>query len=122
MALEPLASSVVVTAETTPVEANTTPAPVTTITRHEIEQRAATSLPDLLATLPGFSLDRTGPEGGETSLFLDGGNSNYTKVLVDGTPQMILAACLIFRISHWTTWKRSKSSMARRALSTVRTL
>jgi len=86
MALEPLASSVVVTAETTPVEANTTPAPVTTITRHEIEQRAATSLPDLLATLPGFSLDRTGPEGGETSLFLDGGNSNYTKVLVDGTP------------------------------------
>jgi vitamin B12 transporter len=86
MALEPLASSVVVTAETTPVEANTTPAPVTTITRNEIEQRAAYSLPDLLATLPGFSFDRTGPEGGETSLFLDGGNSNYTKVLVDGTP------------------------------------
>jgi outer membrane cobalamin receptor len=27
-----------------------------------------------------------GPEGGITSLFLDGGNSNYTKVLIDGTP------------------------------------
>ena len=40
----------------------------------------------MLATLPGFSLGRTGPEGGTTSLFLDGGNSNYTKVLVDGAP------------------------------------
>ena len=40
----------------------------------------------MLATLPGFSLGRTGPEGGSTSLFLDGGNSNYTKVLMDGTP------------------------------------
>lgn len=31
-------------------------------------------------------MGRTGPEGGETSLFLDGGNSNHTLVLVDGTP------------------------------------
>jgi vitamin B12 transporter len=86
MALEPLASSVVVTAEVAPVELVTTPAPVTVVTREEIEQRAATSLPDLLATLPGFSLARTGREGGLTTLFLDGGNSNHTKVLVDGTP------------------------------------
>ncbi|HXR09123.1 MAG TPA: TonB-dependent receptor, partial [Candidatus Acidoferrales bacterium] len=43
-------------------------------------------LPDLLATQPGFSMGRTGPEGGTASLFLDGGNSNYTKVLVDGVP------------------------------------
>ena len=31
-------------------------------------------------------MGRTGPEGGTASLFLDGGNSNYTKVLVDGVP------------------------------------
>jgi vitamin B12 transporter len=31
-------------------------------------------------------MGRTGPEGGSASLFLDGGNSNYTKVLVDGAP------------------------------------
>ncbi|HXN64055.1 MAG TPA: TonB-dependent receptor [Candidatus Acidoferrales bacterium] len=86
MALEPLASSVVVTAEAAPAEANTSPAPLTTVTRAQIDQRAVDSLPDLLATLPGISFDRTGPEGGETSLFLDGGNSNYTKVLIDGTP------------------------------------
>jgi len=86
MTLEPLSSKVVVTAQTLPLDAGSSPAPVTILTRQDIEQRIATSLPDLLATQPGFSLGRTGPEGGQTSLFLDGGNSNYTKVLVDGAP------------------------------------
>ena len=86
MTLEPLSSKVVVTAQTLPLDAESSPAPVTILTRQDIERRIATSLPDLLATQPGFSLGRTGPEGGQTSLFLDGGNSNYTKVLVDGAP------------------------------------
>ena len=86
MALEPLSSKVVVTAQTLPLDAESSPAPVTILTREEIDQRVATSLPDLLATLPGFSLGRNGAEGGVASLFLDGGNSNYTKVLVDGAP------------------------------------
>jgi vitamin B12 transporter len=84
--LEPLSSKVVVTAQALPLEADSSPAPVTILTREQIDQRVATSLPDLLATQPGFSLGRTGPEGGTASLFLDGGNSNYTKVLVDGVP------------------------------------
>jgi vitamin B12 transporter len=86
LALEPLAASVVVTAQTLPTELPSTSAPVTVVTREEIDQRAATSLPSLLATLPGFSLAQTGREGGLTTLFLDGANSNHTKVLVDGTP------------------------------------
>ena len=86
MTLEPLSSKVVVTGETLPLEAESSPAPVTILTREAIDQREAASLPDLLATQPGFSLGRTGPEGGSTSLFLDGGNSNYTKVLIDGAP------------------------------------
>jgi outer membrane cobalamin receptor len=86
LALEPLSSKVVVTAQSLPLEAESSPAPVTILSRKEIEQRVAISLPDLLQSQPGFSLGRTGPEGGSTSLFLDGGNSNYTKVLVDGAP------------------------------------
>ena len=86
MALEPLSSKVMVTAQTLPLDAESSPAPLTILTREYIDQRVATSLPDLLATQPGFSLGRTGPEGGTASLFLDGGNSNYTKVLVDGAP------------------------------------
>jgi vitamin B12 transporter len=86
MALEPLSSKVVVTAQALPLDAESSPAPLTILTREQIDQRVATSLPDLLATQPGFSMGRTGPEGGTASLFLDGGNSNYTKVLVDGVP------------------------------------
>jgi outer membrane cobalamin receptor len=86
MTLEPLSSKVVVTAQTIPLDADSSPAPLTILTREEIEQRQATSLPDLLSTLPGFSLARTGTVGGLTTLFVDGGNSNYTKVLVDGAP------------------------------------
>lgn len=83
--LEPLAASVVVSAQAEPVTAEATSAPVTIITRAEIEQRQATSLPELLLSVPGFSLGRTGRGGGITSLFLNGGNSSFTKVLVDGT-------------------------------------
>ena len=86
LSLEPLSSKVVVTAQSLPLDAESSPAPVTILTRKEIDQRVAISLPDLLQSQPGFSLGRTGPEGGSTSLFLDGGNSNYTKVLVDGAP------------------------------------
>jgi vitamin B12 transporter len=84
--LEPLSAKVAVTAQALPLDAESSPAPITILTRQQIDQRIATSLPDLLETQPGFSLGRTGPEGGSTSLFLDGGNSNYTKVLVDGVP------------------------------------
>jgi vitamin B12 transporter len=86
LSLEPLSASVLVTAQAIPLDASSAPAPVDILTRADIDRRGAASLPDLLATRPGFSLGRTGPEGGSTSLFLDGGNSNYTKVLVDGAP------------------------------------
>jgi vitamin B12 transporter len=96
LALEPLSSKVVVTAQTLPLDAESSPAPLTILTREQIDQRVATSLPDLLATQPGFSLGRTGPEGGSASLFLDGGNSNYTKVLVDGVPANIPGGLIDF--------------------------
>jgi len=83
--LERLAATVVVSAQAEPVAAQAASAPVTVVTREEIEQRQGASLAALLATLPGFSMARLGREGGITTLFLDGGNSNFTKVLVDGT-------------------------------------
>src|SRR5215467_1491347 len=86
MALEPLSASVVVTAEAEPLQAQQTTAPVNLLTREEMDQRQFKSLPDALLTLPGVSIGRTGAEGGTASIFLGGGNSAYTKVLVDGVP------------------------------------
>jgi vitamin B12 transporter len=84
--LERLSSSVVVTAQAEPTPIQDTTASVTEITRQEIDNRQAVPVADLLLYTPGIAIGKTGPEGGLTSLFLDGGNSYHTKVLVDGAP------------------------------------
>jgi vitamin B12 transporter len=86
MELERLSASVVVTAEPEPLQVQQTTAPVDIITKEEIVERQAKTLPDALLYSPGIAIGRTGPEGGTASIFLGGGNSSYTKVLVDGTP------------------------------------
>lgn len=84
--LAPMSSSVLVTGQTTPTIQEQSPAPSSILTSEQIAQRQAITLPDLLYTQPGISIARTGPIGGLTTLFLDGGNSNYTKLFIDGTP------------------------------------
>ncbi len=86
MDLAPMSSSVLVTGQAAPVVQGESPAPSSILTSQQIAQRQAVSLPDLLYTQPGISVARTGPMGGLTTIFLDGGNSNYTKVFIDGTP------------------------------------
>lgn len=84
--LAPMSSSVLVTGQSSPVIEEESPAPSSIVTSEQIVQRQAVTLPDLLQYSPGVAIGRTGPFGGTASLFLDGGNSNFTKVLVDGTP------------------------------------
>lgn len=86
MELAPLSSRVVVSAQAEPAPANTVAAPVTVLTAQDIADRQAIFLAPLLASTPGASMARLGPIGGITSFFLDGGNSNFTKILIDGTP------------------------------------
>jgi len=86
LSLERLSDHVIVTAESVPTEQPLTTAPTDVISRETIEQRQAVALPDVLQYSPGVVFGRTGANGGTASLFLDGGNSNFTKVLVDGTP------------------------------------
>jgi vitamin B12 transporter len=86
LALEPLSASVIVTAQSEPVLADQTTASISVLSKNEIDARQSVSLPDALLFVPGIAIGRTGPEGGTTSVFLNGGNSNFTKVLVDGVP------------------------------------
>jgi len=86
LVLERLAATVVVSAQAEPVTAESVATPVSVMTRADMDRRQANSLAPLLATLPGFAVARYGREGSVTSLFLNGGNSNFTKVLVDGAP------------------------------------
>jgi vitamin B12 transporter len=84
--VERLSSSVVVSAEAEPTLLEQATAPVSIISREEIDARQSVDLTSALLFVPGVAIGRTGAEGGSASVFLNGGNSNFTKVLVDGTP------------------------------------
>src|SRR5450432_861415 len=85
MELATLSANVLVTAQSEPIPVEQSPAPSSAFTREEIDQRQSVFLPDLLIYSPGITIGRTGINGGTASVFLDGGNSNFTKVLVDGS-------------------------------------
>jgi vitamin B12 transporter len=94
--LATLSASVIVTAQAEPTEAQQTSDSVSVITRDEIDKRQAVSLADAVLYVPGVAIGRTGPEGGLTSFFLDGGNSYDAKVLVDGAPVNIPGGTIDF--------------------------
>jgi vitamin B12 transporter len=94
--IERVSENVVVTANAQPLDLDHTTAPVDLIGRQEIEQRQAVSLPDLLSTQTGIALARTGTIGGFATIFVDGGNSSFTKVLIDGTPVNLPGGDFIF--------------------------
>ena len=59
-------------------------AAVTVIDRAQIDAAMAADLSELLRQVPGVDVVRTGPLGGQTSIFMRGTNSNHVLVLVDG--------------------------------------
>lgn len=59
-------------------------ADVTIIDKETIERAGASGLADLLARVPGLEFARNGGVGNATSVFLRGGESRHTAVLVDG--------------------------------------
>ena len=82
--LATMSSNVIVSAEAEPEPAANVIAPVDVLTLADIEHQQQNWLAPFLATAPGVALSQLGPEGGVESLFLDGGNSAYTLVLIDG--------------------------------------
>ena len=62
----------------------TSPDSITVVTREEIENIQARTVADVLETVPGVIVSRTGQPGGQTSVFMRGANSGQTLVLVDG--------------------------------------
>jgi vitamin B12 transporter len=76
---------VIVTATRLPSAAQDIPG-VRVIDDEEIEDRQAVFAIDVLNTVPGLSIFRTGGAGGSTSIRLRGAETDKTLVLVDGVP------------------------------------
>ena len=76
--------TVVVTASRSAETVDETLVPVTVITRGQIERGGATTLPEVLSTVPGVVITRNGGVGQQASLFLRGTESDHVLVLIDG--------------------------------------
>ena len=76
----------VVTATRSPLPVTEIPAGVTVIDRQAIRDSGATTLGDVLATVPGLHVSPSGGPGGQSSVFLRGTNSSHVLVLRDGMP------------------------------------
>ena len=81
-----LAQHVVVTATAGEVAQSQVGASVTVLDAALLDALGNTDLLEPLRTIPGVEVIQTGARGGATSIFVRGGASNFTKVLVDGVP------------------------------------
>src|SRR5262245_53964567 len=81
-----IADSMVVSATKTEARTGETPASAFVISANELLLAQRVNLFDALRLSPGVTVAQTGRRGGITSLFVRGGKSDYTKVLIDGVP------------------------------------
>jgi len=77
---------VVVTATRVPVAADLVVSAVTVLRGTDLVAQGIRTVAQALETVPGAHVVETGSFGGQTSLFMRGGESDYTKVLLDGVP------------------------------------
>ncbi|GAC1420135.1 MAG: hypothetical protein NVSMB53_18970 [Gemmatimonadaceae bacterium] len=93
--------TVVVSASKVPRAASALSQAVTVLSGDDLRARGVTRVSDALREVPGASVGQSGSYGAVTSLFLRGGESRYTKVLIDGVP--VNAPGGFFDFSHLTT-------------------
>jgi vitamin B12 transporter len=86
LAVAPIEEAVVVTATRTEAPVAQLATSLTVFNADDIARRQNPLLLDLLRTTPGAVVVANGTRGAVASLFLRGGESNYTKVLLDGIP------------------------------------
>jgi vitamin B12 transporter len=75
---------VIVTATGQPTSLGDTLAPLLVLTREDIARAQALDLAELLRFFAGVELGRNGGAGAFTSVFVRGGESNHTLILIDG--------------------------------------
>lgn len=78
--------SVIVSATRTESRSGESPASAYVISATDLARAQRVTIFDALRSSPGVTVMQTARRGGVTSLFVRGGESDYTKVLIDGVP------------------------------------
>lgn len=90
---------------------------VTVITREQIQALGITRVSDALQMVPGVAMVQNGSIGSVNTLFLRGGESRYTRVLIDGVA--VNAPGGFFDFSHLTTDNVERIEIVRGPASVV---
>ena len=77
---------VVVTATRLPTPLSTLSVTVSVVSGADLSRAGVTSVADALRSVPGTAVVQSGSFGAQTSIFIRGGESDYTKVLLNGVP------------------------------------
>ncbi len=109
--------NVVVSATKSPSDKSRLGVPVTIISGVELRARGITRVVDALREAPGISIVQNGSVGSIASVFLRGGESRYTKVLLDGVP--LNAPGGYIDLSHLTTDNIERIEIVRGPASVV---
>lgn len=88
---------VVVTATRIPTAASSLTQPVTVLLGDDLRARGVVTVAEALRSVPGATIAQGGSFGAVTSLFLRGGESRYTKVLIDGVPVNAVGGAFYFQ-------------------------
>jgi vitamin B12 transporter len=110
-------NTVVVSATKTPSTRGTLTQSVTVLTGEQLRAQGVTRVVDALRSVPGASLVQSGSVGSVTSLFLRGGESRYTKVMIDGVA--VNSPGGYFDFSHLTTDNIERIEVVRGPASVV---
>lgn len=94
---------IVVTGSRTPLAAGQLGSAVTVITHDDIERRQARYVTDMLRTVPGFAVSRSGTTGSQTQVRVRGAEANHVLVLIDGVRANDPATGDEFRWEYLTT-------------------
>lgn len=77
---------IIVSASALPTPLTQTPASVTVITRTDIDNQQAHRFSEILQQVTGLHVDEMGGRGGINSVYIRGGDPNFTLIMIDGVP------------------------------------
>ena len=86
LALAGASEIVVVSATRTPIPEQESGASISTLESGQLQVMQPVAAADAIRFLPGAIVNTVGQRGGQSSLFVRGGDSRYNKVLIDGVP------------------------------------
>ena len=104
---------VVVSASRVPLTLSEVPGSVTVIEREEIERRQVVHVADLLRSVAGVSVSRSGTAGSQTQVRVRGSESNHVLVLIDGVEANDPASGDEFRWEQLTTDDGERTELLR---------